>query len=135
MKIILDINKRAANPISGEFLEKVVRRTIKESGLSFLNQKEIGISLAFLAGRVIKKINKRYRKKNSSTDILSFSNYRDRRALKREKKKIVHLGELLADYEYIKKSAKVNRAGLCDFPWDFASFGNEARPKNVCASG
>ena len=111
MKIILDINKRAANPISGEFLEKVVRETIKVSGLGFLNKKEINVSLAFLDAREIKKINKIYRRKNSSTDILSFANYRDKKALSREKNKTIYLGELLADYEYIKKSAKLNEVG------------------------
>jgi probable rRNA maturation factor len=114
MKIILGINKKSACPISGKFLEKVVWETIKESGLRFLNQKEINISLAFLAAREIKKINKSYRQKDSNTDILSFSNYRKKEDLKREKKKIVYLGELLADYEYIKKSAKVNRIGAKD---------------------
>jgi probable rRNA maturation factor len=109
MKIILDINNKSAFPISGKLLKKIVSKTIEKSGSHFLGKKNINLSLAFLTAGEIKKINKCYRKKNSSTDVLSFANYRSKKALIKEKSKSIYLGELLFDYEYIKKSAKVNR--------------------------
>jgi probable rRNA maturation factor len=112
MKIILEINKKIFCPVSNIFLKKVAEKSIKKSGLDFLNQKNISLSLAFLSAEGIKKVNKKYRKIHSSTDILSFPSYRDTKAMMKEKSRSVYLGELLADYEYIKKSAKVNKVGV-----------------------
>ena len=112
MKITLDINKKTAVPVSKKILEKIAEKTIKGTGMRFLEKKSINLSLVFLSARKIKEINRKYRKIYSTTDVLSFSNFGDEKTLEREKSESIDLGELLIDYEYIKKSAKVNRVGI-----------------------
>lgn len=54
------------------------------------------LSIAFIGGRRMKKLNYKYRRKNQTTDILSFAG--------EEKDK--YLGELAVDYQQIKKQAR-----------------------------
>lgn len=112
MKLSLEINKKIPCPISKSFIEKVIIETIKLSDLSFLNKKNILISIAVISEREIKAINKKYRKNNSSTDILSFSEYKSIGVVRKNKDNHVFLGELMICCEYIRKSAKINKNTL-----------------------
>ena len=109
MKVTIDINNEAGAPISGIFIRGAVKKTIQKVGLVFPKNKKINISLAFLDAVKIKKINKAYRRKNVSTDILSFANYPSEKEILKDKKNCIFLGELLISYEYVRKSAKVNK--------------------------
>jgi probable rRNA maturation factor len=50
------------------FLKKVTERVLKGEG----NKKKIELSIAIVNPEEIKKLNKKYRKKNKPTDVLSF---------------------------------------------------------------
>lgn len=110
MKINLEINKKVSNPLSKKFLEKIVIETIKCSGYSFLSSKKVAISLALVSEEEIKKINKKYRGKETVTDILSFADYKNKKDILRERSHDVFLGELLICCDYIKKSVEKDKA-------------------------
>lgn len=109
MKINLEVNKKVSCPLSGKFLEKVVKDTIKHSGYGFLDSKKITISLALVPEKEIKKINKKYRGRDIVTDVLSFANYESKKDILKEIETTVFLGELIICRDYIKKSARNNR--------------------------
>jgi probable rRNA maturation factor len=106
MKLILEINKKVACPFSDKFFSNIVQKTIELSGYRFLNQKNVNISLAIIGDAEMKKINLQFRKKDSSTDVLSFPNYK-KKQLFETKEKELYLGEILVSFPYIKKSAKI----------------------------
>lgn len=107
MKIVVEVNGKTPKIYSEKRLADTVRKTIRGSHYSFLKKKNINISLAFLPDSQMKKLNRVYRRKNQTTDVLSFANYRNIKELKKEKGKNVFLGDILLGLEYIKKSAKI----------------------------
>jgi len=112
VKIFLEINRKKPGFPSKDFLEEVVFNTIKYSGYSFLESKKIIISLASVPEEEIRKINKKYRGQDAVTDILSLSNYENKKDLLKETETAIFLGELIICCDYIKKSARIdNTAG------------------------
>jgi len=105
MKINLEINNVTDSPIGEGFLKMVAEKTFAELSYSFLQDREVEISLALVAKEEIRKINKEYRKHNSATDILSFPEYENIRQIKKtvEKKtdSQLFLGELILCYDDI----------------------------------
>jgi len=106
--VFLEINRKKPGLPSKDFLEEVVFDIIKYSGYFFLESKKITISLASVSEEEIKKINKKYRGQDAVTDILSVSNYENKKDLLKETKTTVFLGELIICCDYIKKSASIN---------------------------
>ncbi|MEK7626999.1 MAG: rRNA maturation RNase YbeY [Patescibacteria group bacterium] len=66
---------------------------------------EIKIDLNIVFARNIAKINKKYRKINDSTDVLSFSYINDRDFVN-SSKNIIYLGEIFIAPDVIKKNAE-----------------------------
>lgn len=108
MKIVLDINKKVHCRISEKFLKRIISETIKLSDRDFLRPKIINVSIAIVSENESRKINKRYRQMNKSTDVLSVSNYWDMKTMEKDNNKSIFLGELIICCEYIKKSVKIN---------------------------
>ena len=104
MHLQLEINNIARCPVKKLFVEKVVRKTFEKSGCVFRAEKKWQLSLAWVADRKIQEINRRYRKKNQVTDVLSFCEYVDAKQLEAAPEKEIFLGELILCYSYIKKS-------------------------------
>jgi len=50
----------------------------------------------------MKKLNKKFRKKNKSTDVLSFPSFSPRK-LKKIKEKKIYIGDIATSYEIVKK--------------------------------
>ncbi len=107
MKVLLEINEKKPGLPSEDFLKEVVFSTVKLSGYSFLEKKKLFLSLASVSGGEIKKINKKYRGKDEVTDILSVSNYENKKDLSKEKQRDIFLGELIICCAYIKRNAKI----------------------------
>lgn len=103
MKINLEINNLAKSPIKKAFFEAVVKKTVENSGYKFLKNKSISISLAVVGKAEIKKINKIYRKKNESTDVLSFAEYKNIGEIRGMRDRDIFLGELILCYDDIKE--------------------------------
>lgn len=101
MKFILEINNQTDHKLSKKKLEKAIEKTISLSGVIIKN---INISLAMVSDGEMKKINRIYRKKNKTTDILSF-------ALDQKDKKSNDC-ELVVSPSYVEKSAKKNKVSF-----------------------
>jgi probable rRNA maturation factor len=99
MKIeIVNLTKKR---ISSDLVKKIVRKTIKSASadLSLLE-----ISVVFVNEAEIRKINRKYRQKNKSTDVLSF-----RYNLGYNKKEEVLEGELMLCPEIIANNARAHK--------------------------
>tara|TARA_B100001121_G_scaffold299454_1_gene308198 strand:+ start:395 stop:880 length:486 start_codon:yes stop_codon:yes gene_type:complete len=72
-----------------------------------------------LAGNVeIKRLNKFFRDKNKSTDVLSFPHYQIKEQKKLIKKKTkIYLGDIIINYYKIKKNKKKNFYNQLDKTW------------------
>lgn len=102
MKLNLEINNLEKKPLKKAFVEKVITETLQEFGLKFLQKRNISISLAIVGKTEIKKINKTYRKKNQTTDILSFSEFKNNQEMKNHEGELF-LGELILCYDDVKE--------------------------------
>ena len=60
--------------------------------------KKVSFSVLLSNNKSIKKLNKRFRKKNKSTDILSFPCEK-----KLFKKKVIYLGDIIVSYDFMNK--------------------------------
>ena len=112
MKISLEINNKTKSPVAGSFLKKVFQKTLKQSGYVFLSGQKISLSVALVSKGEIKKLNARWRKINKTTDVLSFSEYRNKGALEKAVEKEVFLGELVMCYDEIAGYSKKNKLSV-----------------------
>lgn len=69
MSIKLEVANKTKRKIKKNLLEKIVRETIKLCGVG---KSEMRVSLVFIGQKEIQKLNRKYRRKNEVTDILSF---------------------------------------------------------------
>lgn len=85
--MFVEINNLVADRGNKKFLKKIAKRILVEE-----NEKNLGLSIALVSQTAIKKINKKYRKKNKTTDVLSFFYGNE--------------GEIVICPEVVKKNAK-----------------------------
>jgi probable rRNA maturation factor len=85
----VEINNRTKNKIDLVLVKRVAGKF-----LEIKNKKKFNVSVAFVNDNEIKKLNKRYRKIDKVTDILSFSGEEN------------FLGEIIMSYAQIKRQAK-----------------------------
>lgn len=114
MKLLLEINDRVKNKISRKLLNKAAEETLKLGG-GFLARKnifDISVSLANVGEEEIKKLNRIYRHKNAATDVLSFAEHKNQKALAAAGsagwRKKLFLGELILCYNNIKQYSQKN---------------------------
>jgi probable rRNA maturation factor len=108
---MIEINNMTANAVDKTFLKQVVKKVLENE-----NKKEMSLSIAFVGEGRMRKLNKKYRKKNRATDVLSFgeiSNFRMparqvpiSRLSGRQADFIRGLGEVIICLREVKKSAK-----------------------------
>lgn len=86
--------------------EKKLKEIIKK--VLIRKFKKIDLSVAFVNSEVIKNLNKKYRKKNQTTDILSFAGFKKTEKQFKVKKtgKNVNLGEIIICPKEVGKNAK-----------------------------
>ena len=96
--------KYISNP--KKYLESKVK--LVNGSLRFIKNKKISFSILLGGNEEIKKLNKKYRKKNKSTDVLSFPFY-EIKNLKKIKNKNIYLGDVILNfYKIDKKNFKRN---------------------------
>jgi probable rRNA maturation factor len=104
MNTSIEIANRTKKRINSDFVKKIIRETTKLSGISV---SDFLVSVVFLEKSEIKKLNRKYRQKNKSTDVLSFiyaSGYNKRgKTLE---------GELALCLEIIASQAKKNKVAF-----------------------
>ena len=90
--------KKISNP------QKYLNSRVKylRNSISFLKNKKINFSIQLAGNKEIKLLNKKFRKKSKSTDVLSFP-YNNLNTLKTLKKKDIYLGDIILNYYKIKK--------------------------------
>tara|TARA_B100001121_G_C18447711_1_gene506944 strand:- start:210 stop:662 length:453 start_codon:yes stop_codon:yes gene_type:complete len=71
-------------------------------GFHFLKNKNINFSILLAGNKEIKALNKKFRKKSKTTDVLSFPNNNPAK-LKNLKRKDIYLGDIILNYYKIKK--------------------------------
>ena len=111
---MIKINTISNNKYSKRYIEipeKFIEKKIINFNKKFINYKikRIFCTLLLSNSKEIKKLNKRFRKKNKSTDVLSFPFYSKkdlRNKLKKEKE--IYLGDIIINLEKIKTKKNTN---------------------------
>ncbi len=97
--------KYIKNP--NNFLEKKINSLNKN--LSSYKKKDIFFTLLLSGGEHIKKLNRKFRKKNKTTDILSFPFHNKKELQKKLKKdKEIYLGDIIINFKKVKNNKKVD---------------------------
>lgn len=100
----------------GSFSEYEIKRIVKKAISEVLKEmdfkKKYYISVLLTNNNGIKKINKRYRKINKSTNVLSFPQ-NDERFITKKTSKII-LGDIVISLEKIKKESKLQNKQSSD---------------------
>jgi len=95
--------KKIRNP-KKYFLKKIKKISQK---IHFLNKKNITFTILLTNSFNMKKLNKKFRKVNKDTDVLSFPSF-TLKNLKLEKKKNSYIGDIAVSYETINSRSKKN---------------------------
>ena len=93
-----------------------IDRKIKNLNLRNKNFKKnmIFLTLLLSGNKEIRQLNKKFRKKNKSTDVLSFPFYTKKNLKnKLKKEKEIYLGDIIVNFN------KINKANLKDFKLEF----------------
>jgi len=107
MKLEVEFNNQSKSPVRKDIFARGISRAIELGGLEFLKKRNITVSLALVDSGEIRRLNRTYRKNNSVTDVLSFSEYKNTAEIRKIKDKKIFLGEIILCYNDIKKySAK-----------------------------
>lgn len=94
---MIEINNKTKSKINLALIKKTV-----ENFLQIYGKKNFDISIAFVGDAAMRVLNKKYRKKDQATDVLSFSGEGN------------FLGEIIIDYAQIKRQAKVYKNNIKD---------------------
>ena len=85
------------------FFDKILKRFPKKY---FYSDKNVNFTLLLSNNTNIKKLNYKFRKKNSHTDVLSFPSFIKTDLKKEFKKKEIYLGDIIISYQYIFPNKK-----------------------------
>ncbi len=92
----------------GEKINKQQTRKIAQAGLKLLGAQKESISICFVGDKEMVRLNKKYRKKNKATPVLSF--YLKQKKPIKGMRNI--LGDVVISYDMVRKSAKLNRRSM-----------------------
>ena len=90
-------------------IREIAQKIIKIDDLNFKKNKVYALNLIFVNDKYIKKVNKKYRKQNKTTDVLTFVNY-----IKNNKSINETYCDIFFSAETIKKDAKKNIVNFYD---------------------
>ena len=99
--------------------ENYLKRKIKKiKNDKFFEKNSYSFSLKLSGSKEIKALNKQFRKKNKSTDILSFPNQTKKSLAILKKKKInIYLGDVIINLKKINTSSKISFKKRLDVLW------------------
>lgn len=109
MRLIVDIVKSDDTAVFSwdvVIIKKVVQRTLEIAAFPSLYKKNISVAIALTGADEIRRLNAVYRHKDAITDVLSFSEYEDAKAMQEEISDNVFLGDLVICCEYVEQAAK-----------------------------
>ena len=98
--------------------KKYFNRKLKKVSkiIKFFKYKNITFTILLTNSLYIKKLNRKFRKKNKPTDVLSFPAF-TKKSLKIAKDKEIYIGDLATCYEIINSRAKKNFLEEFDKVW------------------
>ena len=99
-------NKQIKNPQN--YFKKKIKNFIN---FFSLNKKSFKITILLTNNKKMKFLNKKFRKKNKETDVLSFP-FWEKIQLKKNKNKNLYLGDIAISYEYVKNRSKISNFKL-----------------------
>ena len=94
-------HRKIKNPKN--YLKKKLKKFSKN--IKFFKSKNITFTILLTSSVNMKKLNKKFRKRNKPTDVLSFPSLLPNR-LKLTRKKNIYLGDIATSYEIIKSRSK-----------------------------
>jgi probable rRNA maturation factor len=109
MKLNIEINNLSKSPVKNDFIKRVVRTTLAECGYEFLEERGIELSFSWVIEEKIRELNRIYRKKNKVTDVLSFPEFKSKKALENSLEKELFLGEIILCYNDIKEYVSLKK--------------------------
>ena len=108
IKVNVEINnkswhKKIKNP------KKYFNRKLKKISkmLKLFKNKNMTFTILLTNSLIMKKLNKKFRKRNKSTDVLSFPSFSPKR-LKLMKEKKIYIGDIATSYEIINSRSQKN---------------------------
>lgn len=101
---MIEINNLTSDVVSKKFLEKVAKIVLKGERAT----EKVDLSIALVSQNRIKELNRKYRKKNRATDVLSFINPAewDEKFKVAPLRKNEELGEIAICLKEVKNNAK-----------------------------
>ncbi len=107
MRVIVRYTEEVPTPFTEAFFSFVAEETIGRCPLRGLSEKtEVTLNAIAVSAEKIAELNKTYRQKEATTDILSFGEYASTEDFEHDEKKEVFLGELFFCQDFIEASAK-----------------------------
>jgi len=92
--------KKIKNP--NNYIKKKIKKIFK---FNLLKKKGFSLTILLTGNSKMKYLNKKFRKKNKTTDVLSFPNYY-RVDLTNKTNKEIYLGDIAVNYEIINRRSK-----------------------------
>ena len=93
------------------FSSRILTRLVKVPALAWLSRHKVALSVRLVGPAVMQKLNRRYRKKNKPTNVLSFPLFVPRELARRKTKRgLMELGDIVICPTIIRKEAKVAKA-------------------------
>jgi len=103
---MIEISNLTTSEVDENFIKKIADKVLKGE-LEISKQRNIELSIAFIGQGRMRKLNKRYRKKNKVTDVLAFEEKKlPFEKFSQELQKIQGLGEIVICLREVKKNAK-----------------------------
>lgn len=116
MRINLELNNQTKSLVKKSFFNAVVRETLNAFNLGLPKNGALSLSIALVNEEEIKKLNKTYRHKNETTDVLSFPEYKNIKMIESTMDNPpdggLFLGELVLCYNDIKQYARKENLNL-----------------------
>ena len=108
IKVNVEINikswhQKIQNP--KKYFSKKIKKISKK--IKFIKNKNIIFTILLTNSLNLKRLNKKFRKKNKSTDVLSFPSFSSKK-LKSSKEKNIYIGDIAISYEIINSRSKNN---------------------------
>ena len=114
MAAMLDIifQKGQGKKLLKSFYARVLEETLAIVSMPELEGKSVSVSMVATDDDEVKRLNREYRGKDKTTDVLSFHEYRSKKAIGREVSSEIFLGELIFSVPFIERSAKEDKVSL-----------------------
>lgn len=112
MRVELSILRKEACGLPRKFFLDTAKQTLLSSGIDAVASADtVSLGVALVSLEEIRELNRRYRKKDRTTDILSFGEFRNQREVRAEGGRI-ELGDLVIAPAFIEAAAREDGVSL-----------------------